>query len=63
MEKKVRLDRPTGSQREQKSLYIYFDHHFKTVQVVRPDPNRFDGNWKLLADSITSGAYYKYIVK
>lgn len=67
---RIILDKQKGaSYREPKTLYIYFDHHFKTVHRVTPDPDKFNGNWKDLVDAITHSSvaagrnYYKFEVK
>lgn len=62
---KIHIDqKPRTINREQRSLYIYFDHHFKVSQVVRPS-EKFQGSyqdWKDLAYAIAPN-HYKYEVK
>jgi hypothetical protein len=40
-------------------LVIYFDESLKNRQVVEPDMNKFDGDWKRLAEHII-GIYPAY---
>jgi hypothetical protein len=54
--------------KEPKTLYIYFDYHFKTVHRITPDPTLFNGDWRGLADAITATGsgyknYYKFEVR
>ncbi len=68
--KRIILDKQRGtSARESRTLYIYFDYKFKQVQRITPNQDKFNGNWKDLADAVTGSSlangkqYYKFEVK
>jgi len=48
------------------TLIVYFDKEKTCRQVVRPQmsgPNKFDGNWKALATSISNGSPFTFDVE
>lgn len=63
--KKVVIHKNSHRPREDKALYIYFDHKFKSHRIIRPDMGHFDGDpmgWRNLAYAIEPNLY-KYEVK
>lgn len=63
--KKVVIYRNSHPPKEDRALYIYFDHKFKSHRIIRPDMERFEGDpmsWRNLAYAIEPNLY-KYVVK
>lgn len=62
---RVIVNKNSHQPKEAKALYIYFDHKFKSHQIVHPMMEHFSGDqmaWKNLAYAIAPNLY-KYEVK